>query len=247
MGSNPWEDNPKMYGDLAVWWPLLSAPADYAEEAAFFHKVLSEAGKSPPQTLLELGSGGGNNASHLKAYYHMTLVDLSDGMLAMSRALNPECEHLVGDMRTVRLGRLYDAVFIHDAIDYMTSEADLRRALETAYVHCRAGGVVLLVPDHVRETFAAGTQHGGHDGQQRAMRYLEWTYDPDENDTTYVADYVYVLREGEDRVSVEHDRHICGLFERAVWLRLLHEVGFDAWVVVDAYERELFVGIKRKT
>ena len=23
-----------MYSDLAVWWPLLSPPADYAEEAA---------------------------------------------------------------------------------------------------------------------------------------------------------------------------------------------------------------------
>jgi hypothetical protein len=25
----------KMYSDLAVWWPLLSAVEDYADEAAF--------------------------------------------------------------------------------------------------------------------------------------------------------------------------------------------------------------------
>lgn len=48
----------------------------------------------------------------------MTLVDLSPEMLTTSCALNPECEHLPGDMRTVRLGRLFDAVFIHDAIIY---------------------------------------------------------------------------------------------------------------------------------
>jgi trans-aconitate methyltransferase len=61
----------------------------------------------------------------------MTLVDLSEEMLVVSRRLNPECEHLLGDMRTLRLGRSFDAVFVHDAIDYMTTEADLRRAVRS--------------------------------------------------------------------------------------------------------------------
>ncbi|MCQ3972496.1 MAG: class I SAM-dependent methyltransferase [Anaerolineae bacterium] len=234
----------KLYTDLASWWPLLSTPDDYVEEATFFHQVLSETGQSPPRTLLELGSGGGNNASHLRAYYQMTLVDQSPEMLAVSRTLNPECEHLVGDMRTVRLGRLFDAVFIHDAIMYMTTETDLRAAMATAYLHCRPGGVALFVPDHVRETFTPSTEHGGHDGEQRALRYLEWSYDPDERDTTYVTDFVYVLREGANRVQIEHDRHIEGLFARADWLKWLGETGFAARIVVDPYERELFVGVK---
>lgn len=234
----------KLYTDLASWWPLLSTPDDYVEEATFFHQVLSETGQSPPRTLLELGSGGGNNASHLRAYYQMTLVDQSPEMLAVSRTLNPECEHLVGDMRTVRLGRLFDAVFIHDAIMYMTTETDLRAAMATAYFHCRPGGVALFVPDHVRETFTPSTEHGGHDGEQRALRYLEWSYDPDERDTTYVTDFVYVLREGANRVQIEHDRHIEGLFARADWLKWLGETGFAARIVVDPYERELFVGVK---
>lgn len=234
----------KLYTELASWWPLLSTPEDYVEEATFFHQVLSETGQSPPRTLLELGSGGGNNASHLRAYYQMTLVDQSPEMLAVSRTLNPECEHLVGDMRTVRLGRLFDAVFIHDAIMYMTTKTDLRAAMATAYFHCRPGGVALFVPDHVRETFTPSTEHGGHDGEQRALRYLEWSYDPDERDTTYVTDFVYVLREDADRVQIEHDRHIEGLFARADWLKWLGETGFEARIVVDPYERELFVGVK---
>jgi len=239
------EHTPKLYAELAPWWHLLSSPEDYAEEAAFFHQVLTEACERPPRTLLELGSGGGNNASHLKAHCRLTLVDRSAGMLAVSRTLNSECEHVQGDMRTVRLGRLFDAVFIHDAIMYMTTEDDLRRAMETAYVHCRAGGAALFVPDFVRETFRPETDHGGHDGEGRGVRYLEWTYDPDENDTTYVMDFAYLLREGE-RVWVEHDRHIGGLFGRADWLRLVEEVGFQAKVVSDSYGREIFVGIKRK-
>ena len=54
-------------------------------------------------------------------------------------------------MRTVRLGRTFDAVLVHDAIDYMTTEADLRAAVETAYAHCRPG-VALFVPDDIAET-----------------------------------------------------------------------------------------------
>ena len=51
-------------------------------------------------------------------------------MLALSRALNPECEHLAGDMRTLRLGRVFDAVFVHDAVCYMTTRADLREFIQ---------------------------------------------------------------------------------------------------------------------
>src|SRR5437762_14131668 len=58
-------DSPKLYGELASWFHLLSAPADYAEEAAFARKLLIEGSATPPRTVLELGSGGGNNASHL--------------------------------------------------------------------------------------------------------------------------------------------------------------------------------------
>src|SRR3954469_10230569 len=98
---------PKLYEELADWWPLMSAPADYEEEAAFFADALARACARPPRSVLELGSGGGNNASHLKRRFDLALVEPSAGMLAVSRALNPECEHVQGDMRTVRLGRLF--------------------------------------------------------------------------------------------------------------------------------------------
>ncbi len=131
--------SPKLYSELAAWWPVLSAPAEYAEEAAYARALLRTHGNGPMRTLLELGSGGGNNALHLKRDFHLTLVDVSPHMLAVSRKLNPECEHFVGDLRNVRLDKLFDAVFIHDAIMYMTTEEDLRRAMATSCVPCRAG------------------------------------------------------------------------------------------------------------
>jgi SAM-dependent methyltransferase len=230
---------PRMYEEFAAWWPLLSAPGEYAEEAAIYRRVLAEEGVRPPASMLELGSGGGNNASHLKADFKLTLVDRSEGMLAVSRELNPGCEHVQGDMRTVRLGREFDAVFVHDAVNYMTTEEDLRLVMETALVHCRPGGAALFAPDHLRETFRTGTDHGGHDTDGRGVRFLEWTWDPDPLDTTYLVDYAYLVRDADGSVRVAHDRHVEGLFPRATWLRLLEEVGFRARAVpVDHSELE---------
>lgn len=218
----------KLYNALASWWPLMSPASEYVEEAAFYHNTLQLAASRPIRTILELGSGGGNNASHMKQHYkEMVLVDLSPGMLEMSRALNPELEHLVGDMRTVRLERRFDAVFVHDAVCYMTTESDLLQAIETAFIHCKQGGVALFAPDYVCENFVPGTDDGGYDDGPRGMRWLEWRRDPDPGDTTYVVDYAYLMHERDGSVTVEHDRHVEGLFPRGTWLRLFRQAGFE--------------------
>lgn len=247
------DGGPKLYGELASWFHLLTAPAGYAEDAAFYGDALVQAATGRPRTLLELGSGGGNTTSHLKKRFELTLVDRSPGMLALSRTINPECEHLEGDMRSVRLQHQFDAVLIHDAITYMTSEADLRAAIETAFVHCRPGGPAIFAPDHVRETFRPATHSGGHDGEQRSLRYLEWTWDPDPADTTYVTDFAYLLREADGSVRVVDDRHVMGLFGRDVWLGILRDAGFEARILpFDRSEREHppcdpFLGVRPAT
>ena len=132
---------------------------------------------------------------HLKTQFTMTLIDLSEQMLEMSRRLNPECDHRQGDMRTVRLGRSFDAVFVHDAVDYMVTEDDLSHAIETAFVHCRPGGVAVFLPDDTKESFEAATGHGGSDGGDgRAVRYLDWSWDPDPDDTWELTEYTFVFR-----------------------------------------------------
>ena len=235
---------PKLYGELSSWFHLLSDPADYAEEAEFARGLMVESCSAPPETLLELGSGGGNNASHLKAHFKLMLVDLSPGMLDLSRTINPDCEHIQGDMKTIRLGRTFDMVLIHDAIMYMTSEDDLRQAIETAFAHCRPGGAALFMPDVIRETFVSLTTHGGHDstgGDGRAIRYIEWTFDANPSDTTYTVDFAYLLRERNGPVRVVHDTHVFGIFLRETWLQLLREAGFEPRAVADPWGREVFV------
>jgi trans-aconitate methyltransferase len=237
----------RFYGDLATWWPLISPPEEYEEEAAFLATVLRSA-SIPVHEVVELGSGGGHNASHLKSSFSMTLVDGSDEMLAVSRALNPECEHVRGDMRTIRLDRTFDAVLVHDAIDYMVSETDLVQAIDTAFLLCRPGGVAVFVPDDTAETFEESSDHGGSDGGDGGgVRYLEWSWDPDPTDQSTVTQYAFLLRDPDGHVTVVHEAHQLGLFSRADWLRLLAAAGFAPAAIPevtteDRSPRELFVG-----
>lgn len=225
-GTMSSEPAPRMYTDLAPWWPLISPPDEYVEEAGEAARHL-RAAAIPVREVLELGSGGGNNAVHLRAWFTMTLVDLNARMLEVSEALNPGCEHVVGDMRTVRLGRTFDAVFIHDAVCYLLTEDDVLACLITAREHCRPGGIVVVVPDETAETWAPDTAHGGSDDVDgRAARYLSWDWDPDPTDTSTLTEYAFVLRAADGTVDVVHETHRNGLFPTATWLRLLAAAGF---------------------
>ena len=235
----------RTYTELASWWPLFSPPSDYVEEADDLLPTLLAAADAPPATLLELGAGGGSLAYHLKGRMRLTLSDVSMQMLANSRAVNPECEHVVGDMRTLDLGRTFDVVFIHDAIMYAIDEASVRATIATAARHCRLGGGIVVVPDHVRETFEPETSHGGEDAPDgRGLRYLQWSWDPDPSDTTFEVAYAFLLRDADGSTRVEGDRHVEGLFPRNSWLTFLREAGFDAASRLDRWHRDVFAGRK---
>jgi hypothetical protein len=166
-------------------------------------------------------------------------------MVAVSRAVNPECEHVVGDMRSIELGRSFDLVFVHDAIMHMTDAASLRAALATAARHCRPGGGVVVVPDCVGETFEPGTDSGGEDAPDgRGLRYLEWDRDPDPADHRFETAYAFLLREPNGDMRVEMDRHHYGLFPRAAWFEWFAEAGLPAESRLDGWGRDVFVGRK---
>ena len=245
-----------LYQQLASWWPLISPPAEYAPDAAAITAVFESAGL-PVRTVLDLGSGGGHVALHLKDGRSLTLVDLSEQMLDVSRKLNPDCAHVQGDMRTVRLGELFDGVLVHDAIDYVTNQHDLRLVIDTAFAHCRPGGVAVFAPDHTAETFMPGTGRGGgiepggiepggiepdgigrggtDVGGRRQASFRERTSDPDTADDWILAEYEFTLREADGAVRIVREAHRLGSFRRETWLRLLADAGFSARVALNVF------------
>ena len=241
-------ERPRLYSDLAGWFHLLTAPHEYREEAKYYGARIVETASRPVRVVLELGSGGGNNAVHMKRRFAMTLSDLSPDMLEASRRINPELEHIRGDMRSLRIeGGRFDAVFVHDAVSYLASETEVRAMAATAAFHSRPGGAVLVAPDYVLENFAPPyVERGGHDAPDgRGMRYLMWTTDPDPADSTYLTDFAYLLRGPDGEVRVEHDRHVFGIFPESLWTDALEGAGFQVAVHTDPWGARVFSGTKR--
>jgi len=216
---------PLLYGSLVPWYRLVDPPEDHRDEAQSYEAALDGAISPRAETLLELGSGAGHNAFHLKRRFRCTLSDISEPMLGLSRELNPECEHVTGDMRALRLGRTFDAVLVHDAVMYMTTETDLAAVAETAFMHTRPGGAAVFAPDSLRDTFREATALLEANAGQRSLRGLEWQWDPDPDDDVYEVDYCFLLRDGM-HVEAVHDRHQEGLFTKATWVRILESAGF---------------------
>lgn len=237
------------YSHLAPFWPLLSPVEDYAEEAREFLRVI-ETHAPNARRALELGAGGGHNAFYLKRRLSMTLTDLSAEMLAESARLNPECEHVCGDMRTLDLGTSFDLVFAHDALDYMTTEADLAAAIATAHRHLAPDGVALFVPDAVKERHDPSTECGGSDAPDgRGIRYLEWTAEVEPNATRGTTHYSFLVRDVDGTVRGFHERHDFGVFPQATWVRLFERAGLAVEVIEERTEddrtpRLMFIGRK---
>jgi SAM-dependent methyltransferase len=215
-----------LYEELAEWWPVISPAVEYADDAAVVDAIFGSAAQ-PVRSILDLGCGGGHVARYLKDARSMTLVDRSAEMLEVSRQLNPDCEHLEGDMRTIRLGRQFDAVLVHDAVDYVTNQGDLSSVIATAFAHCRPGGLAIFAPDHTAETFRAGRGGGGgSDGTGRQASFRERTSDPVPDDDWILAEYEFTLRDASGSVRVVPEAHQLGSFRRDTWLRLLRAAGF---------------------
>ena len=237
------------YDQIADWWPVISPVSDYAGECAEFLSVL-KARRPQAQTLLELGSGGGHVAFHLKADFDCTLTDLSPAMLEVSRRLNPGCRHIRGDMRTLDLDRRFDIVLAHDVIAYMTSEADLRAAFATARRHLAPGGLAMFIPDEVLETFEPGAfdLFGGEAPDGRSARALEWCGELAADGTTAVH-YAFLLKDADGQVTTAGEPHRVGVFARADWARWLEAEGFTVETLVeqtdeDRTPRFLFIGTR---
>jgi len=218
---------PRLYHELAHVWPLLSPPEDYAPEAACIERLLGQTLGEPRVDagldVLELGAGGGHTLYHLKARHRCVAVDIAEPMLEQCRKLNPEVQAVVGDMRDVSLEQDFDAVLIHDAIDYLVRPDDVLATLRNAHRHLGPGGILLAAPTYVTETFEPGED--ADDGSEEGG----WAFACSLSDVDPVTQTfelcITMMPPGSDE-PIE-DVHTCGLFDALQWEDWLNEAGFD--------------------
>jgi len=240
-----------MYRDLSWTWPIITPLDHYVEESEYFANVIRDNARIEVKTLLHLGCGGGHNDHFLQRHFELTGVDLSEAMLSLARKLNPKATYLIGDMRSVQLGRTFDAVACLDAIAHILTADDLRSTFITAWNHLEPGGVLLVVPDLFKESFPQNktvpftNSVGGVE-----ITFIENYYDPDPSDDTYESTFIFLIRRGK-KLEIEIDRHLCGILTSDTWHRLLREVGFEVrrteFKAPDGETYPVFVGIKPLT
>lgn len=243
------------YNDLAWTEDWLADPADYEDEVMVYIDLIKRTAAAPPRTLLHLGSGAGGQDVIFKRHFTVTGVDLSLGMLDRARRLHPDIEYIEGDMRTLRLNRRFDVVVIPDSIDYMATQDDLQQAIQTAVLHLKTGGVLLVVAKP-EETFQnnnfvyTGEKDGIH------ITLFENNYINPFQPNTYQAIFVYLIRQ-QGQLTMHTDQQVLGLFPQAAWDTVFRNAGismqkttldgiYDPFLLDEgAYPLSIFIGQKQ--
>lgn len=239
--------NHRLYTSLAHLWPRLAARDSHAREAQHLQELFDEARGARVTSILEMGCGGGLIASHFEADREVILTDLSAEMIRLAQGHNPTRECMVGDMRTLRLNRTVDAVLLHDAVMYLTTESDLASTVETAAALLEPDGVLLILPDVVKEQFVERSTGGGTVGST-GVQLLEWHWDPDPTDTTHRLDLALMYRDDSGGLHSMTETHTIGLFPSSTFVNCirkagLHPLGHLVWD--DTIFPEVFAAQKR--
>jgi SAM-dependent methyltransferase len=142
------------------YYDLLYADKDYVEEAGHVADVLAKYGMHRG-SLLEFGSGTGKHGQLFASMgFHVVGVERSPEMVAIANQQSPRrsaklsntnaggcrspgsfsCQ--IGDIRSVRMGRIFDAVLsLFHVVSYQTSNADVRNLFASAAAHLSRGGL----------------------------------------------------------------------------------------------------------
>lgn len=112
--------------------------------AAAVHELTADLGLG---SVLDLGCGTGRHLAGVRADLGCEAVgvDVQTGLIRHGQATYPELELLLGDIRSVRLGRRFDLVLcLGNSLSYQLTDTDLQAAVETFAAHTQPGGHVLI-------------------------------------------------------------------------------------------------------
>ena len=195
-----------------------------------------------------MACGTGLHVRHLPPAFRAEGVDASPGMLAIARKRLPGVPFHRGDMRTVDLGRRFDVVScLFSSIGYMTTVADLRRAIANFARHTKEGGVVVVEPWFSPSNYRPGRVYlDAIAGRTRTARHQVRMIVSERRGRVSVMDAHHLVG---TPAGVEHfvERHRMGLFTRAEYEQALSAAGLDP--VHDRTgisDRGLYLGFKRR-
>jgi SAM-dependent methyltransferase len=205
-------------------YDALYAYKDYAGEAVQLSRLIRE--RSPgARTLLDVACGTGKHLELLHADFEVEGVDLDEGLLAVARErLGPVPLHL-GDMRTLDLGRRFDAVTcLFSAIGHLADVGELDRAIAAMASHLEPGGVLIVEPWLEPDAWAAGRLHL-LTVDEPELKIARVTV-PSRRDATAIVDFHYLVATPEG-VERHEERMELELFTVAEQLQAFERAGLE--------------------
>jgi SAM-dependent methyltransferase len=137
-----------VFNRYATYYDLLYSEKDYSGETEYVHNLIQS--QCPgAQTILNLGCGSGRHDRWLADYgYFVTGIDISEPMIAVAKQATSgkeSLEYIHSDVRSVRLGKKYDAVIaLFHVISYQITNEDLLDVFATAHYHLKQNGVFVF-------------------------------------------------------------------------------------------------------
>ncbi|MHA2141790.1 MAG: class I SAM-dependent DNA methyltransferase [Candidatus Thorarchaeota archaeon] len=140
------------YSKLAPYYDSMYSWKDYAKEADLLHSLIQKYKTSPGNKLLDVGCGTGCHIEKLIDRYEATGLDISDAMLAVAREKCKGVRFVQDDMTSMNLGEEFDVITsMFGGIGYLTTEDEVRQAMQAFARHTKEGGVVLIEPFVTKE------------------------------------------------------------------------------------------------
>jgi len=132
---------------------------DYAAEAAAVARIV-RGHNADARTLLDVACGTGKHLEQLRNEFAVEGVDLDEGLLGVARERLPGVSLAPGDMRTLDLGRRFDAVTcLFSAIGFLGGLDDLAAAAHALAAHLEPGGVLIVEPWLTPDVWRPNTPH----------------------------------------------------------------------------------------
>jgi len=219
---------------------------DYPAEAAELNRIIQEACPTA-KTLLDVACGTGAHLIEMQRWYTVEGVDVSPAMLAVARTRLPGVPLHEADMRTLDLGKTFDAVTcLFSSIGYMHDPGELQAAVARLAAHVAPGGVLIIDgwvrPDQWRDNFRPDHPDAAHDSEVTVVRL---SFSRREGSITELEMHHLVQTDGGIEYFTE--THRLRLTETADYVSAVTDVGLKAQVIRDYMpNRDRIVGTRAR-
>ena len=221
-----------------------SGEKDYRAEAARLGVIIRERNPAA-RSLLDVACGTGLHLRFLRERFDVEGVDLSPEMIEVARSHLPDVPLGVADMRTLALGRAFDAVTcLFSGIGYVTEPGELRETIRRFAAHLAPGGVLVFDGWLRPDAWIDGLRPEPEVVSDDSMTVVRLAVGVRDGRITRFDMHHLVRTDAGVEYFVEH--HRLALTTTEEYVAAVEEAGLEAKVLPDALPgRDRIVGVRR--